>query len=156
MADFLGFCSTALEAASRTEPGTSDTRARILHSNGKESDSHNAILPVVCDLAGGPWILLGPACDGPWILPVVGVAGFEPTTFRSQSGRATKLRHTPSVRHVGYMQSGSASADLRGRHRTRHRVAAIGCAGSVRDPLRCFTCRRSPDLRCGFAGVAQW
>lgn len=34
---------------------------------------------------------------------VVGVAGFEPTTFRSQSGRATKLRHTPSVRHVGYM-----------------------------------------------------
>lgn len=34
---------------------------------------------------------------------MVGVAGFEPTTFRSQSGRATKLRHTPSVRHVGYM-----------------------------------------------------
>ena len=26
---------------------------------------------------------------------VVGVAGFEPTAFRSQSGRATKLRHTP-------------------------------------------------------------
>ncbi len=26
----------------------------------------------------------------------VGVAGFEPTTFRSQSGRATKLRHTPN------------------------------------------------------------
>jgi hypothetical protein len=34
---------------------------------------------------------------------VVGVAGFEPTTFRSQSGRATKLRHTPPVRHVEYM-----------------------------------------------------
>lgn len=27
--------------------------------------------------------------------PLVGVAGFEPTAFRSQSGRATKLRHTP-------------------------------------------------------------
>ena len=26
----------------------------------------------------------------------VGVAGFEPAAFRSQSGRATKLRHTPS------------------------------------------------------------
>ncbi len=26
---------------------------------------------------------------------VVGVAGFEPAAFRSQSGRATKLRHTP-------------------------------------------------------------
>ena len=26
---------------------------------------------------------------------VVGMAGFEPTTFRSQSGRATKLRHIP-------------------------------------------------------------
>jgi hypothetical protein len=34
---------------------------------------------------------------------MVGVAGFEPTTFRSQSGRATKLRHTPSVREVQYM-----------------------------------------------------
>ena len=26
---------------------------------------------------------------------MVGVKGFEPSTFRSQSGRATKLRHTP-------------------------------------------------------------
>ncbi|EGJ77398.1 hypothetical protein STTU_4609 [Streptomyces sp. Tu6071] len=34
---------------------------------------------------------------------MVGVAGFEPTAFRSQSGRATKLRHTPLVRIVGYM-----------------------------------------------------
>ena len=25
------------------------------------------------------------------------MAGFEPTTFRSQSGRATKLRHIPCV-----------------------------------------------------------
>lgn len=40
---------------------------------------------------------------------MVGVAGFEPTTFRSQSGRATKLRHTPSVRHVGYMPAGAAT-----------------------------------------------
>lgn len=37
------------------------------------------------------------------MIVMVGVAGFEPTAFRSQSGRATKLRHTPSVRHVGYM-----------------------------------------------------
>ncbi len=29
---------------------------------------------------------------------MVGVAGFEPTAFRSQSGRATKLRHTPHSR----------------------------------------------------------
>ncbi len=41
---------------------------------------------------------------------MVGVAGFEPTTFRSQSGRATKLRHTPSVRHVGYMPTGRTAA----------------------------------------------
>jgi hypothetical protein len=27
---------------------------------------------------------------------LVGVAGFEPTAFRSQSERATKLRHTPA------------------------------------------------------------
>ncbi len=26
---------------------------------------------------------------------VVGLAGFEPTTFRSQSGRATNLRYSP-------------------------------------------------------------
>src|SRR4051812_32018965 len=39
--------------------------------------------------------------DGTELL--VGVAGFEPTAFRSQSGRATKLRHTPLVRHVEYM-----------------------------------------------------
>jgi hypothetical protein len=32
----------------------------------------------------------------PKVRQVVGVAGFEPTAFRSQSGRATKLRHTPS------------------------------------------------------------
>ncbi len=41
---------------------------------------------------------------------LVGVAGFEPTTFRSQSGRATKLRHTPSVRHVGYMAADGVAA----------------------------------------------
>ena len=28
---------------------------------------------------------------------MVGVAGFEPAAFRSQSGRATKLRYTPLV-----------------------------------------------------------
>ncbi len=43
------------------------------------------------------------------VVVVVGVAGFEPTAFRSQSGRATKLRHTPSVRHVGYMHGDCAA-----------------------------------------------
>lgn len=43
------------------------------------------------------------------VIVMVGVAGFEPTAFRSQSGRATKLRHTPSVRHVGYMDGDSAA-----------------------------------------------
>lgn len=43
------------------------------------------------------------------VIDMVGVAGFEPTAFRSQSGRATKLRHTPSVRHVGYMDADSAA-----------------------------------------------
>lgn len=45
---------------------------------------------------------------------MVGVAGFEPTTFRSQSGRATKLRHTPSVRDVGYMPAGVPADRLTG------------------------------------------
>lgn len=29
------------------------------------------------------------------LLPLVGVAGFEPTTSSSRTKRATKLRHTP-------------------------------------------------------------
>ncbi len=45
---------------------------------------------------------------------MVGVAGFEPTAFRSQSGRATKLRHTPSVRHVGYMYGDAVTPPLSG------------------------------------------
>ncbi len=45
---------------------------------------------------------------------LVGVAGFEPTAFRSQSGRATKLRHTPSVRHVGYMYGDAATPPVPG------------------------------------------
>ena len=42
-----------------------------------------------------------PALDGPSGTPgktsilMVGVAGFEPTTFRPPGGRATRLRHTP-------------------------------------------------------------
>lgn len=63
---------------------------------------------------------------------LVGVAGFEPTTFRSQSGRATKLRHTPSVRHVGYMPIGPVAATYSsGRPR---------CAEDGPDPLRCTSC----------------
>ncbi len=48
------------------------------------------------------------------VIVMVGVAGFEPTAFRSQSGRATKLRHTPSVRHVGYMDGDSAAPPFQG------------------------------------------
>jgi hypothetical protein len=39
---------------------------------------------------------------------MVGMAGFEPTTFRSQSGRATNLRHIPSspdTRCEAYLRS---------------------------------------------------
>ena len=36
----------------------------------------------------------------------VGVTGFEPAAFRSQSGRATKLRHTP--RHLAHVSDDSA------------------------------------------------
>ena len=32
----------------------------------------------------------------------VGVTGFEPAAFHSQSGRATKLRHTPSPALAAY------------------------------------------------------
>jgi hypothetical protein len=45
---------------------------------------------------------------------LVGVAGFEPATFRSQSGRATKLRHTPSPpRQIGPRRHGRVSAGTR-------------------------------------------
>ncbi|CCA55691.1 hypothetical protein SVEN_2405 [Streptomyces venezuelae ATCC 10712] len=64
-----------------------------MHSNRKRDDAHNVIKGV---RAGR-------------VIVMVGVAGFEPTAFRSQSGRATKLRHTPSVRHVGYMDGDAAA-----------------------------------------------
>ena len=35
-------------------------------------------------------------------LPFIGVAGFEPTTFWSQTRRATKLRHTPFCSHADF------------------------------------------------------
>src|ERR1044072_1284616 len=68
---------------------------------------------------------------------MVGVAGFEPTPFRSQSARATKLRHTPSVRHVGYMAADAPAA--------RYSTDGQGCAGKAPDPLRCFPCRGPGD-----------
>ncbi len=78
----------------------------------------------------------GPARVEP-VQQLVGVAGFEPTTFRSQSGRATKLRHTPSVRHVEYMPPHSGAAQFRGtppghRHRPGNR-----CATGRPGPLLC-------------------
>lgn len=76
---------------------------------------------------------------------VVGVAGFEPTAFRSQSGRATKLRHTPSVRHVGYMHGDSATPPF---------------PRGVREPpmTRYDAVRAAAHVTCGAtcAGVAQW
>ena len=45
-----------------------------------------------------PWLGINPAeClkDSDTRHSMVGVAGFEPAAFRSQSGRATNLRHTP-------------------------------------------------------------
>jgi hypothetical protein len=41
--------------------------------------------------AGLPGREIGPDL----LLPLVGVAGFEPTTSSSRTKRATKLRHTP-------------------------------------------------------------
>lgn len=76
---------------------------------------------------------------------MVGVAGFEPTAFRSQSGRATKLRHTPSVRHVGYMHGDAATPPVfRGVH------------GGLRTGYHAL--RAEVLLTCGalHAGVAQW
>lgn len=35
------------------------------------------------------------AAESPAIAEMVGVTGFEPAAFRSQSGCATKLRYTP-------------------------------------------------------------
>ena len=75
---------------------------------------------------------------------MVGVAGFEPTTFRSQSGRATKLRHTPSVRHVGYMAAGRVGCPLSVRGAGG---PAEGVCGEGHDPLRCFPCRG--PVTCG-------
>ena len=50
------------------------------------------------------------AADSRWFV-LVGVTGFEPAAFRSQSGCATKLRYTPSftqrtarIRQVGLEQ----------------------------------------------------
>ncbi len=87
---------------------------------------------------------------------LVGVAGFEPTAFRSQSGRATKLRHTPSgaIRRV----------HARGRNGRRlyPREAApggrpdTGCAARAYDPLRCLSVPRSRTRGAHRAGVAQW
>ncbi len=42
---------------------------------------------------------------------LVGVTGFEPAAFRSQSGCATKLRYTP-VAPGGYTESPTASYGL--------------------------------------------
>lgn len=46
---------------------------------------------------------------------MVGIAGFEPTTFRSRSGRAPKLRHIPlcyNVFHIVMRETLSPIRDL--------------------------------------------
>src|SRR4051794_40934894 len=61
--------------------------------------------------------------------PEVGVAGFEPTAPRSQSGCATKLRHTP-WRPECRRTTAPRSRDLRAR-RTHGRPMRPDGAGSV-------------------------
>lgn len=92
---------------------------------------------------------------------MVGVAGFEPTTFRSQSGRATKLRHTPSVRHVGYMPGDPLMRPVfRGPHAraapTPDKATGKGCALTLCDPLGCCPCHGPRTYGAHGAGVAQW
>jgi hypothetical protein len=43
---------------------------------------------------------------------MVGMAGFEPTTFRSQSGRATNLRHIPSSQTLAAKLIGDQDGSL--------------------------------------------
>ncbi|CAK7284577.1 hypothetical protein SGPA1_30450 [Streptomyces misionensis JCM 4497] len=85
---------------------------------------------------------------------MVGVAGFEPTAFRSQSGRATKLRHTPS----------GARRRVHGRTARVGRILRGGARGAcdpnvlaqwTGDPLRCLRAAVT-ELRRSAAGVAQW
>lgn len=161
MADFFGVLPQT-DGLERMGPGTSDssdTRARSLHSNRKRDASHNVIL------------IRGERGDRTSVT-LVGVAGFEPTAFRSQSGRATKLRHTPSVRDVGYMPARAASAALfgasarRGARPDRARAARLGplrpVAGKrgvhVRGVTRYDALRAGVAMTCGamLAGVAQW
>src|SRR5690606_15639179 len=53
---------------------------------------------------------------------LVGVAGFEPTAFRSQSGRAAKLRHTPVTPMKSTCTLGAAPRGV---------AAARGCSSMV-------------------------
>ena len=91
-------------------PGDTRHTGTHLHSNRQAGRAHNAI---IADVARDELL--------------VGVAGFEPTAFRSQSGRATKLRHTPSVRHVGYMPPYAWAAGIRTRP-APVRPATMRCA----------------------------
>lgn len=76
---------------------------------------------------------------------LVGVAGFEPTAFRSQSGRATKLRHTPSVRHVGYMHGDAVTSPV-----------FKGVHGRLRTGYDASRAALVPTCGACCAGVAQW
>jgi hypothetical protein len=84
---------------------------------------------------------------------MVGVPGFEPGAFRSQSGRAAKLRHTP--RH-----------QLQGRNARSMLIKGTPCAIlltpqcapwiMVKAPVGCSEHRGVPLIAPGLAGVAQW
>ena len=73
------------------------------------------------------------------------MAGFEPTTFRSQSGRATKLRHTPLVRHVGYMPEALRRDRFSKRATNGLANSLYGCAVNAAEPLRCSLYRGPVD-----------
>ena len=65
---------------------------------------------------------------------MVGMAGFEPTTFRSQSGRATNLRHIPCERSLS-ADAGPTAAARRGPDRLEGPGSISGCPG--RRPCGC-------------------
>ncbi len=104
-----------------------------------------------------------PVRGGPSRHRLVGVPGLEPGAFRSQSGRATKLRHTPQ-------NPRSRTRDARAFVPVKTTPSSWGRPkpGASRHPGQAGRCRRRDQLECsrtghrrgmrppGPAGVAQW
>jgi hypothetical protein len=76
------------------EPGWGDL-AQLRAYQQEQGTSPAEDAPVLDQLSPADLLDLAFAGHGSRKALLVGVAGFEPTAFRSQSGRATKLRHTP-------------------------------------------------------------